>query len=162
MTLLLARTEAELRRWDDSEAKVLWLGPNPVPESVRSRAVPFPDDPPPAEGWLAIRRLGDELVNGKSVKEALEYQGVSLWWFVHYWLVYGDGLAGWNERYRVLRRVLAATVVAPNAMVLLGRRADDDLVAGSVAAERGSNTDGPVRSCCPSDHAGCCAGGPRP
>lgn len=137
MTLLLARTEAELRRWDDSEAKVLWLGPNPVPESVRSRAVPFPDDPPPAEGWLAIRRLGDELVNGKSVKEALEYQGVSLWWFVHYWLVYGDGLAGWNERYRVLRRVLAATVVAPNAMVLLGRRADDDLVAGSVAAERG-------------------------
>jgi CDP-Glycerol:Poly(glycerophosphate) glycerophosphotransferase len=137
MTLLLARTEAELERWGDREAKVLWLGPNPVPESVQLRAVPFPDDPPPAEGWLAIRRLGDELVGDHSVKQALEYQGVSLWWFVHYWMVYGDGLASWNERYRVLRRVLAATAAPPARMVLLGRRADDDLVARAVAAERG-------------------------
>jgi hypothetical protein len=137
MTLLLARTEAELQRWSDRTAKVLWLGPNPVPESIRSRAVSFPDDPPLIEGWLAIRRLGDELVGGRSVKQALVYDDVSLWWFAHYWLVYGDGLAGWDEMYRVLRRLLSVLETQRGDVVLLGSRADDDMVARAVARAKG-------------------------
>jgi hypothetical protein len=116
---------------------VLWLGPLPVPKSLRSRAVALPADPPAIDGWLAIRRLGDERIGGKTLKEALEFGGVSLWWFVHHWLVYGQGLMGWDERYRVLHRVLAGLDAEPAGLVLLSTRADDDLVARAVAEHRG-------------------------
>jgi hypothetical protein len=138
--LLVARTEAEVRRVRSQDDPVLWLGASPIPESLRSRAVKLPEDPPALEGWLAIRRLGNELVGGRSVKEALEFEGVSLWWFAHHWLLYGQGLMGWDERYRVLRRILAGIEgmnAAPTQLVLLSVRADDDLVARAVAAQKG-------------------------
>ena len=137
MRLLLARGEDELRGFTDPADRVLWLAPREAPESIRSRAVSVPADPPAMEAWLAIRKLGDAQVAGRSVKEALTYGEVSLWWFVHYWLVYGHGLAGWAERYRTLRRVLAGLAVKPTEMVLLTRRAEDDLVARAVAESRG-------------------------
>jgi hypothetical protein len=136
MNLVLARTESELTRAPNQDDRVLWLGSMPIPKSLRSHAVALPADPPALEGWLAIRRLGDELVGGRSVKQALDFEGVSLWWFVHHWLVYGKGLTGWDERYRVLRRVIAGLDVAPEGMVLLSRRAEDDLVARAVAEQR--------------------------
>lgn len=137
MNLVLARTEAEVRGAPNHDDPVLWLGPSPIPESLRSRAVSLPADPPALEGWLAIRRLGDELLGGRSLKQALEFEGVSLWWFVHHWLLYGQGLMGWDERYRVLRRILAGVETAPDRLITLSRRADDDLVARAVAAQRG-------------------------
>ena len=137
MRLLVARTETEVRRAPNRDDPVLWLGASPVPESLRSRAVQLPKDPPALEGWLAIRRLGDEQVGGRSLKEALEFEGVSLWWFVHHWLLYGQGLMGWDERYRVLRRILAGIEATPTQLVSLSVRADDDLVARTVAMQRG-------------------------
>ncbi|HEY8798149.1 MAG TPA: hypothetical protein VIO85_09825 [Candidatus Dormibacteraeota bacterium] len=116
---------------------MLWLGSRPLPESLRSRAVAVPVDSSALDGWLAVRRLGDELTGGRSVKQALEFDGVSLWWFVHHWLVYGKGLTGWDERYRVLRRVMAGLQTAPTRLVLTSRRADDDLVVRAVAAQNG-------------------------
>jgi hypothetical protein len=131
--LLLARTAAEVQRFGDGDARVLWLGTGTVPDTLASRAIPLDEDPELLEGWLAIRRLGDEVVGGRSVKQALGFDEVSLWWFVHYWLVYGDGLAGWDEIYRVLKRVLAGVATAPQEMVLLTGRADDDMVARAVS-----------------------------
>ena len=138
LNLILARAEADVVTTADPADPVLWLGSGPVPESLRSRAVALPVDRSALEGWLAVRRVGDELIGGRSVKQALEFDGVSLWWFVHHWLVYGKGLAGWDERYRVLRRVVAGLQPTPARMVLTSRRADDDLVVGAVAAQRGS------------------------
>ena len=137
MNLVLGRSEAELRHAPNRDDPVLWLGTEPIPESLRARAAPVPVDPPALEGWLPVRRLGDERVGGISVKQALEFEGVSLWWFVHNWLLYGKGLTGWDERYRVLRRVLAGLDAAPTRLVLLSRRADDDMVARAVAAKKG-------------------------
>ena len=137
MTLVLARTEAEVRSAPNQDDPILWLGRNAVPESLRSRAVPLPPDPPALEGWLAIRRLGDAPVGGRSLKQALEFESVSLWWFVHHWLVYGQGLQGWDERYRVLHRIVAGTESTPAGLLLMSPRADDDLVARAVAAQRG-------------------------
>ena len=122
MKLVLGRSEAELRHAPNRDDPVLWLGTEPIPESLRARAVPVPVDPPALEGWLPIRRLGDERIGGMSVKQTLEFEGVSLWWFVHNWLLYGKGLTGWDERYRVLRRVLAGLDAAPTRLVLLSRR----------------------------------------
>jgi hypothetical protein len=111
-----------------------------MPGLLRTRAVKLPADPPALEGWLAIRRLGDEPVGGRSVKASLEFEGVSLWWFVHHWLLYGQGLMGWDERYRVLRRILAGIEgmgAAPSRLVSVSARADVDLVARAVAAKKG-------------------------
>lgn len=137
MRLLLVRREAELDGPILDGDRVLWLGAGAVPERLAAHAVPLPGDPPAIEGWLAIRRLGDAQAGGRTVKEALAYQGVSLWWFVHYWLVYGHGLTGWDERYRTLCRLVAALAVRPDELVLLTDRADDNLVARSVAARHG-------------------------
>ncbi|HKW58997.1 MAG TPA: hypothetical protein VJR46_04505 [Candidatus Dormibacteraeota bacterium] len=137
MRLLLARREDQLRHWNDAADAVLWLGPEDPPPAVRTRAVKLPPDPTALEGWLAIRRLGDLPVGGRSVKQALAYEGVSLWWFVHYWLVYGHGLTGWDERYRTLCRLMAGLTARPDEIVLLTDRADDNLVARSVAARHG-------------------------
>ena len=136
MKLLVARTEAELKAWSDDRTPVVWLGSRPGPATLRGREVALPEDPSALEGWLQIRRLGDELIGGRSVKDALAYKGVSLWWFVHYWLVYGHGLAGWDERYRTLRRLLAAGALEPSEIILLSRRADDDLVVRTFAEQR--------------------------
>lgn len=137
LTLLLARSKAEVAGRPDQADPVLWLGSGPAPDFLGPRAVTVPPDASALEGWLALRRLGDELAHGRSVKQALEFDGVSLWWFVHHWLLYGKGLTGWDERYRVLRRVIAASQSAPARLVLASRRADDDLVAGAVAAQDG-------------------------
>ena len=135
--LLVARTEAELRGWDVEGDAVIWLGPRPAPAALGSRAVQLPDDPTALEGWLEIRRLGDCLIGGRSVKQALTYRGVSLWWFVHYWLVYGFGVTGWDGRYRTLKRLLAGEALGAAEVVLLSGRADDDLVARTFAAHKG-------------------------
>lgn len=137
MKLLIARTEDEIRSRPDQRDPVLWLGTQAAPESIRSRTVPLPPDPTALEGWLAIRRLGDELVGGQTVKNAFAYRDVSLWWFLHYWIVYGHGFTGWDERYRTLVRVLAGLAAAPDELVLLSGRADDDAVVRAVAVERG-------------------------
>jgi hypothetical protein len=137
MKLLVARKEAELRRAPGEDERVLWLGSMPVPESLRSKAVDLPADPPAIDGWLAIRRLGDARMDGRSVKEMLEFEGVSLWWFVHHWLLYGPGLMGWDERYRVLGRVLTGVEAKPARIALLSGRADDDLVVSAVAEKSG-------------------------
>ena len=137
MTLLLARTEREVEAWKDPEPRVLWLGEGALPESLRHRAVSVPDDPPLVEGWLAVRRLGDAIAGGRTLKDALTFEGVSLWWFVHYWLVYGDGFAGWDDRYRVLRRLVAVLEREPGPIVLLTDRAGDDLVARAVTDQKG-------------------------
>src|SRR5262249_29650285 len=123
--------------WSDPADAILWLGPESPPPALRARAVELPPDPTALEGWLAIRRLGDLEVGGRSVKQALAYEDVSLWWFVHYWLVYGHGLTGWDERYRTLCRLNAGLTARPDEIVLLTDRADDNLVARSVAARRG-------------------------
>jgi hypothetical protein len=135
VSLVIARSEAELRRRTNQNDQVLWLGPLPIPEALRQRTVELPADPPAIEGWLAIRHLGDEQVAGRSVKQALEFGGVSLWWFLHHWLLYGQGLPGWDERYRVLCRVLAGVKAVPDGLVLLSARADDDFVARAVAEQ---------------------------
>jgi hypothetical protein len=137
MRLLLARREEELRGWTDASDRVLWLGAQEPPDAVRARAVELTPDPTALEGWLAVRRLGDLFVAGRSVKEALAYDGVSLWWFVHYWLVYGHGLTGWDERYRTLCRLIAGLTIRPDELVLLTDRADDNLVGRAVAARHG-------------------------
>jgi len=137
MRLLLARTEDEVARFADAGAAVLWLGSGQAPASLASRAMDVGADPPLIEGWLAIRRLGDAIVGDRNVKQALDYDGVSLWWFAHYWLVYGDGLAGWDEMYRVLQRVQAGFAAGATEVVLLSKRADDDQVARAAAATHG-------------------------
>ena len=137
MTLLLVRHESELRGWEGKDAGVVWLDAARPPGSLAPRLVDVPPDPPAVDGWLAIRRLGDEKVGGRTVKEALRYQEVSLWWFVHYWLVFGHGFTGWGERYRTLHRVLNAVARRPEPIVLLSRRAADNLVARAVARKHG-------------------------
>jgi hypothetical protein len=137
MTLLLVRDEIELRGRNDQRDRVVWLDAARPPSSLQSRVVELPPDPPAVDGWLAIRRLGDEKVAGRTVKEALRYEDVSLWWFVHYWLVFGHGFSGWGERYRTLHRVLGAVARHPEPMVLLSARAADDLVARAVARKLG-------------------------
>lgn len=137
MTLLLARTEREVEAWKDPESRVLWLSEGAPPEALRHRAVTLPDDPPLVEGWLAVRRLGDTMAGGQTLKEALTFDGVSLWWFVHYWLVYGDGFAGWDDRYRVLHRLVVGLETEPGPVVLLTDRAGDDLVARAVTDQKG-------------------------
>ncbi len=137
MRLIAARLEEEARRHPEPGDRVLWLGPQPVPESVAPRAVPLPPDPPVIEGWLAVRRLGDESIGGTTVKDLFAYQGVSLWWFLHYWIVYGHGFTGWDERYRTLVRVLAGIAAKPSELVLVSDRAEDDVVARTVAAAHG-------------------------
>jgi hypothetical protein len=134
VNLVLDRSERALRDTPSHDDHVLWLGAGPIPESLRSRAVAVPADPLAMEGWLAIRRLGDVMAGGKSVKQRLELDGVSLWWFVHHWLLYGQGLPGWDERYRVLHRVVAGTESKPARMILVSPLAGDDLVARAVAA----------------------------
>jgi hypothetical protein len=135
--MLLVRDESELAGVPVGDDSVLWLGPGPVPEGLRLQAVELPPDPPLIEGWIALRQLGDQTIRNKSVKELLEYQGVSLWWLVHHWLVYGKGLASWDDRYRILHRLVACSVDKPQRLVLLTSRADDDLVASAFAATRG-------------------------
>ena len=137
MRVLLIRNESELTRVAHGDDAVLWLGPGSAPESLGRRALPLPADPTALEGWIALRQLGDETVGTRSVKELLEYEGVSLWWFIHHWLVYGRGLAGWDARYRVLFRLAAARMDGVQPLVLLTDRADDDLVARAFAASRG-------------------------
>ena len=137
MTILLARAALEVESWKEPDARVLWLGEGAVPDSLRDRAVSLPDDPTLVEGWLAIRRLGDVSADGKTLKEALIFEGVSLWWFVHYWLVYGDGFAGWDDRYRVLHRLISGLEHEREPVVLLTNRAGDDLVARAVSEHKG-------------------------
>ena len=137
MTLLLARHESELRGWADPQDRVVWLAAGKSPDSIRARVLQLPADPPALDAWLAIRRLGDEKVGGRTVKEALGYEEVSLWWFVHHWLVFGHGMTGWGERYRTLHRVLAGVSASPGDLVLVSRHAGDDLVARAIAARHG-------------------------
>lgn len=138
MTLWVLRSEADLRCLGDSDGPVLWLPQAPVPQAIRARAIPLPSDPPLVEGWLWVRRWGDERVGGQPIKELLEYRGVSLWWFVHYWLVYGETLPTFDELHRVLTRVQhALALVAVTEIVLCSTASIDDLVLSVLAREHG-------------------------
>ena len=137
MTLLLARHESELRGWSNPTDRVLWLAAGKPPEVIRGRVMQLPADPPAIDAWLAIRRLGDEEVAGRTVKEALDYEELSLWWFVHHWLVFGHGMSGWGERYRTLHRVMSGLAACREDVVLVSRHAGDDLVARAAAVKRG-------------------------
>ena len=134
MRLVALRVEDDARGWAGADDRLLWLGPQPVPDSIAGRAIPLPPDPTVIEGWLTIRRLGDLCVGQATVKDLFAYNGVSLWWFLHYWIVYGHGFTGWDERYRTLVRLLAGVAAKPSELVLSSGRADDDVVARAVAA----------------------------
>jgi Capsule polysaccharide biosynthesis protein len=137
--MLLFRSATELEGAADSNVAGVWLGEGPAPERTGFLVLnPIPADPPLTEGWLWLRRWGDEPAGAGSLKEALEYGGVSLWWFANHWIMYGESLPAWDEIYRVLDRVVVALDGAhPSKLTVLSRHPIDELVAAAVAEQLG-------------------------
>jgi hypothetical protein len=121
----------------DADWRIVWLGQSPVPESLRpQQAVPAPDpDLRLIDVTLALKRWADEpTANGRSVKQLLEYDGVSLWWFVEAWLVSGWCVPSLTRACLVFQRLKAAVhLCRPREIVLLSGSAEDDDVARRVA-----------------------------
>jgi hypothetical protein len=139
VVLFLARSAAELEAAPHAQGAVVWLAETRPPASSERRFINSGgSDPALSEGWLWVRRWADQKAGAPSVKERLEYHGVSLWWFASHWILYGESLPSFDEIYRVLNRVCGAVdELRPTGLRVLSRNPIDEMVGAAVASSRG-------------------------
>lgn len=127
-----------MRRWTKSldSVRVVGLSRQPLPVSLQKIAIDSgaDSDPSTIEAYMWFKKWGDERIGNNTIKQLLEYRGISLWWFVDLWLVGGWGLPSFDEIYIALHRITnAIRGCHPERIVLLSNDPLDDLVASAVA-----------------------------
>jgi hypothetical protein len=141
-TLLVIHSEGDRKRWrkQKERVRIAWLSGQPLPASLSHEVAHRTNCPDPSalETTLWLRQWADEHIGEITVKEALEYRGITLWWLVDMWMLAGRGLPGLPEIARILKRLSEAIKnVAPSKIVLLTPSATEDALIRALASHLG-------------------------